>query len=69
MQSAWQTGVANARLSFVGKLDFRFLHKNDCLGNIEYFVSFNITSLTSNVLDRTLLYPSTDPLPISFLVV
>ena len=30
MQCTWQTGVATARLEFPGKLDLKFLHKNDC---------------------------------------
>ena len=67
MRSTWQTGVANVRLEFSGEARFQIFTQKWLLGNIKYFLSFKLKSLSQMILDRTLLYSNTDHQPVSFL--
>ena len=48
MQSAWQAGVANARLEFFVETQFQIFTQKSLFGNINYFVSFKLKSLMSD---------------------
>ena len=62
MQSLWQIGVVNERREFSGEARVQIFQT-------KYFVSYKRKSLKSMVLHRASLYPNTDDLPMSFLVV
>ena len=58
-------------VEFCGEAQFQIITQKWMLGNIQHFVRFKLKSLKLKIknLDRTLIYPNTDQLPTSFLVV